>query len=142
VIAAVAWPALRAPQDDSYPLSTYPMFAHRRGRDNDVTRALAILPDASETPVPPRYVANAETMQAFYTLARAVAGGSETALALCESIAQRLAVAREPKFARARRVELVTERVDAIDYLAGRAKPYERRVHASCAVGAPDAVAP
>jgi hypothetical protein len=115
------------------------MFAHRRGRDNDVTRALAILSDASEAPVPPRYVGNAETMQAFYTLARAVAGGAGAAGELCENIARRLAVAREPEFAQARRVELVTERVDAIDYLAGRAKPYDRRVHASCPVGAPDA---
>jgi hypothetical protein len=142
VLVAVAWPALRAPHDDSYPLSTYPMFAHRRGRENDATSAVAILADASEAPVPPRYVANAETMQAFYTLARAVGGGPGAASALCETIAQRVAVARDPHLAHALRIQLITERVDAIDYLAGRAKPFDRRVHASCPVTTPGAVAP
>ncbi len=63
MLLAVASPALRTPHDDSYPLSTYPMFAHRRGRTNDATRALAILPDAREVSIPPRYVANSETME-------------------------------------------------------------------------------
>jgi hypothetical protein len=134
VLAAMASPALRGPHDDSYPLSTYPMFAHRRGRENDVTRAVAIHADASEAAVPPRYVANAETMQAFYTLARAVEAGDAASAELCETIAARLPAAREPELSSAVRLELVTERVDAIDYLAGRARPFDRRVHASCEV--------
>jgi hypothetical protein len=132
LLLVMAAPALRAPHDDGFPLSTYPMFAHRRGRTNDVTSAQAVAADASEQPVPPRFVANAETMQAFYRIARAVEAGPEQAQALCETIATRLQEAHEPAFARAVRVELVTERVDAIDYLAGRARPFERRVHARC----------
>jgi hypothetical protein len=134
VLGAMASPGLRAPHDDGFPLSTYPMFAHRRGRVNEVTSALAVAPDASEARVPPRYVANAESMQAFYTLARAVAAGSAAAQALCEAIAQRLPSASDPRLARAVRVELVTERVDAIDYLAGRVLPSGRQVHARCPV--------
>jgi hypothetical protein len=134
VLVATAWPATRPPHDDSYPFSTYPMFAHRRGRVNDVTRALAIRADASETAIAPRYVANAETMQAFYTLARAVAAGPDAARALCETVAQRIHDSNDPELSSAERVELVTESVDAIDYLSGRAHPFDRHVHASCQV--------
>jgi len=134
VLGAMALPAFRLPDDDGFPLSTYPMFSHRRGRVNEVTSALAVMADAHETRVPPRYVANAESMQAFYTLARAVAAGAGQARALCETIAQRLPAADEPGLAHAERVELVTERVDAIDYLAGRVRPSGRRVHARCPV--------
>jgi hypothetical protein len=137
LLGAVGAPALRAPDDDSFPLSTYPMFSHRRGRVNDVTRAIAVAADATEVPVAPRYVANAETMQAFYTLARAVAAGPEAADALCLHIAQQLPAVGEPGLARVVRVELVTESVDTIDYLAGRAQPSARRVHARCAVQRP-----
>ena len=130
----MAQPALRDPEDDGYPLSTYPMFTHRRGRVNDVTSALAIAPDGSETRIPPKYVANAETMQAFYRLQRAVAAGRSSSRALCTTIAERIRHAPAPELARAVRVELVTERVDAIDYLADRARPFGRRVHARCPV--------
>lgn len=136
VLGAMALPALRAPDDDAFPLSTYPMFSHRRGRTNAVTSAVAVAPDGSEVKVPPSYVANAETMQAFYTLARAVRGGPESAAALCEQIAERVPHASDPALAHAVRIELIAERVDAIDYLAGRAKPFDRVVHARCPVAA------
>jgi hypothetical protein len=139
VLGSMALPVLRQPDDDGFPLSTYPMFSHRRGRVNSVTSALAVSADAHETRVPPRYVANAESMQAFYTLARAAAAGADEAKALCEAIAQRLPSADDRALAQAVRVELVTERVDAIDYLAGRVKPSGRLVHASCPVSQPEA---
>ena len=134
MIIAVGAPAFRNPDEDSYPLSTYPMFSRRRGRTNTVTSALAIAGER-EVKVPPEYVANAETMQAFRTLTTAVMAGGEAAQTLCQAIARRLPDASDPELAHAQRVELVTESVDAIDYLAGRAKPEQRRVHARCAVG-------
>lgn len=134
VLAAIAAPVLRDPDDDAFPFSTYPMFSHRRGRTNAVTSAIAVAPDKSEAKVPPHYVANSETMQAFYTLARAVRSGREGSLQLCQTIAARLPEASEPALAHAVRVELVTESVDAIDYLAGHAQPFDRHVHARCRV--------
>jgi hypothetical protein len=133
MIVAVGAPAFRSPDEDSYPLSTYPMFSRRRGRINTVMSALAIA-GQRETKIPPEYVANAETMQAFRTLTTAVAAGGDAAQALCQTIAGRLPGAKDPALARAERVELVSESVDAIDYLAGRAKPEQRRVHARCVV--------
>jgi hypothetical protein len=135
LLAAMIEPAFRSdPDRDSYPFSTYPMFTHRRGRTNSVSAAIAVHADGSEARVPPSYVANAETMQAFYTLARAVNHGGAEARALCESIAEHLRAETSGALAHAVRVELITESVDAIDYLGGRQKPFDRRVHARCSV--------
>jgi hypothetical protein len=138
LLVAEGAPVFRSPDADGYPLSTYPMFSHRRGRTNTVTSAIAVASDGSEVKVPPRYVANSETMQAFYTLARAVRAGEQSALQLCRTIVARLPEASDPALARAVRVELITESVDAIDYLAGRAKPFDRTVHARCVGPAPE----
>jgi len=142
LLSAVLAPTLRDPRDDDYPFSTYPMFAYRRGRTNAVTSAIAIAADAQEAKVPPVYVANAESMQAFRTLARAVRSGSQESQQLCQMIAARLTSATEPTLARAVRVELVTESVDAIEYLAGRARPFGRHVHARCLVPSREASRP
>lgn len=142
VLSAVLAPAFRDPSDDGFPFSTYPMFAYRRGRTNAVASAIAIGADGQEAKVPPVYVANAESMQAFRTLARAVRAGSEESQRLCQAIAARLTSATEPELARAVRVELVTESVDAIDYLAGRARPFGRLVHARCPVHPRDGSVP
>ena len=132
LLGAVGWPAFRAPSDDGFPLSTYPMFAQRRGRVHEVVSARAVAADGGAKLVPPALIANAETMQAIRTLSRAIRAGEEDAQRLCEKIAERLAT--DDELGRAVRVELVTERVDAIDYLAGRAQSELVRVHARCPV--------
>ena len=135
LMGATAWPAFRAPSEDGFPLSTYPMFASRRGRVHEVVSARAVAADGTWVRVPPVYVANAETMQAIQTLSQAVRRGEAESLQLCAAIAGRLRGADDAALNRAARVELVTERVDAIDYLAGRARAESTRVHARCAVG-------
>jgi hypothetical protein len=135
LLGAVALPAFRAPSEDGFPLSTYPMFAQRRGRVHEVMSARAVAADGSEARVPPSYIANAETMQAIRTLTRAVRAGEAESRALCQGIAARLREASEPELKRAVRVELVTERVDAIDYVAGHAQSLSSQVHARCKVG-------
>lgn len=135
LIGLVGWPGFRAPSEDGFPLSTYPMFASRRGRVHEVVSARAIAADGTWARVPPVYVANAETMQAIRTLSQAVRRGEAESLQLCAAIAGRLRDSGDADFAHAVRVELVTERVDAIDYLAGRAQAESTRVHARCAVG-------
>jgi len=134
LLAAVGWPALGDLDADDFPLSTYPMFARPRERVNDVTSAIAVAADGTREPIPPSYIANAETMQAISTLRQSVARGPRASRALCEAIAGRLVAASEPTLSQARQVEIVTGRVDAIDYLAGRATPRTRRLHARCDV--------
>lgn len=135
LLGAVGWPALRAPSDDGFPLSTYPMFAQRRGRVHEVVSARAVAADGRALLVPPALIANAETMQAIRTLSRAIRAGEGEAQRLCERIALRLPAAGDSELQRAVRVELVSERVDAIEYLAGRAQAELVRVHARCPVG-------
>jgi len=139
VLGLVGYPATQSLDADDYPLSTYPMFARPRGRIGDVTSALAIAADGSSSPVPPSFVANAEAMQAVSTLRRAVASGPRASRALCGAIAERVSRASDAGLRAALHVEIVSGRVDAIDYLAERAAPRSRRLHARCDVprGAP-----
>jgi hypothetical protein len=136
LLGVVVAPGFRDPSADGFPLSTYPMFSQRRGRVHEIASARAVAADGSETRVPPSYVANAETMQAVRTLSSAVRAGPDAALALCRTIAGRLPGAGESALNEAVRVELVSERVDAVAYLAGERAPLSRTVHASCPVGA------
>ena len=134
VLLVVGWPATRDLRADSFPLSTYPMFARPKARVAEVTSALAVAAGGASTPVPPSYIANAETMQAIATLRAAVAAGSDASLALCRAIASRLPGAGAQELRAAIRVEIVSGRVDTIDYLGGRAMPHSRRLHARCDV--------
>jgi len=133
LLGAVGWPAFREPSHDGFPLSTYPMFAQRRGRVHEVVSARAVDANGGTALVPPGLIANAETMQAIRTLSRAIRAGEHESQQLCEAIAGR--VAADNALERSVSVELVTERVDAIEYLAGRAKSELVRVHARCPVG-------
>jgi hypothetical protein len=139
VLLLVGYPATRSLDTDDYPLSTYPMFARPRGRVGDVTSALAIAADGRSSPLPPNFVANAEAMQAVSTLRRAVASGPRASGALCRAIAERVSRASDVALRGAVRVEIVSGRVDAIDYLGERAAPRSRQLHARCDVphGAP-----
>jgi hypothetical protein len=73
-------------------------------------------------------------MQAIRTLRGAVLRGGRESLELCRAIAGRIATARAPELRGARHVEIVTGRVDTIDYLAGHAMPSTRQLHARCDV--------
>ena len=137
VLLTVGLPATWELSEDDYPLSTYPMFARPRGRVSDVTSALAVGRGGARTPVPPSYITNAEVMQAIATLRSTVAEGPAASLALCEAIASRLRDASDEQLRSALRVEIVTGRVDAIDYLGGRATPRTRQLHARCDVRGP-----
>jgi hypothetical protein len=137
VLAAVLSPLRLDPQDprqDSFPLSTYPMFSYDRGRVAAVTVALAVGPGDYEAPIPPSFIATSETMQAMKTLAKSVRQGGERSRELCAAIAQRVASSPDPAFAPARSVAFVRVSYDAIDYLAGQRKALSRDVHERCAV--------
>ena len=137
VLAAVLSPLRLDPQDpsqDSFPLSTYPMFSYDRGRHASVTVALALGPDGHEAAIPPSFVATSETMQAMKTLAKSVREGGPRARELCAAIARRVADSPEPELATATHVAFVRASFDAIDYLAGERKPLSRDIRLRCRV--------
>ena len=135
VLAAVLSPLRLDPQDpsqDSFPLSTYPMFSYDRGRNASVTIAVALGPDGYQVPIPPSFVATSETMQAMKTLAKSVREGGERERELCQAIARRVASSPDPQFARATSVAFTRANFDAIDYLAGKRRPRWLQVHPRC----------
>lgn len=130
----VAWPALRQPPRDGFPLSTYPMFASDRGRTSVVATAVGVTSDGGRVRLSPEALAGTdEPMLAVSTARRAVRRGS--AAAWCEEVAGRLARgAPHDGDERPVEVEAVVETHDAVAYFADDADPLSEDVRSRCAV--------
>lgn len=133
VVIAIIGPALRSPPRDSYPLSTYPMFSHDRGRMSDIATVVGVADDGTTIRLTPSLIGgNDEVMLAVQTVSNAVRAGGDRPLELCEQVAGRV-VASGPDDAEYIRVAV--ERYDAIDYLAhGEQEPRSVDIAAECEV--------
>jgi hypothetical protein len=129
--AAVAAPGFADPSQDSYPLSTYPMFARPRDKP-ELFYAEGLDAKGRAVRLPPELVANAEVMQAASRVRRAVNAGKEEAASLCASVAER--TAKSSGHAGVVRVRLVSARFDPIAYFERGREPEERAIHAKCKV--------
>src|SRR5215831_11445702 len=114
---AVLAPAVRAPDDDGFPLSSYPMFAAPRPRVLAMAWARGVTRDGEPRTLSPQHVGTGEVMQAFATIQRAAAAGPDERGALCAAIADR--VAGDAALADAVAVELVSGSYDAVEVVAG-----------------------
>src|SRR5687767_10048091 len=92
LIAATLSPLARAPADDGFPLSTYPMFAWTRPTTLTSSYALGITAGGDRRYLSPRLVGSGEVLQARAIIERAVAGGPAATAGLCDAIAARVAV--------------------------------------------------
>jgi hypothetical protein len=128
--AAVIWPVLGDPRDDSFPLSTYPMFSGRQSPETDISHIVAFTAEGERSVLPPEAVANDEVVQAFETIRQAVAQGPAATRALCEDAAAWAAGHREG----VARVVVVTDTYDAVAYFDGDKAPRGSTVHAECEV--------
>ena len=81
MVLAMLTPVLSDPPRDSYPLSTYPMFAAVRETEVSVPHAVMIDADGDESFVPPVLVANDEVLQAQATIRQALRHGDAATLA-------------------------------------------------------------
>ncbi len=125
-VAAVLSPLSRSPSEDSFPLSTYPMFASPRGGEQELTVARGVGPDGRVVRLSPEAIAGTdEVIQASGAVRRAVADGR--AAELCSRIAAGL----DPDEVSA--VEVATDRIAAVAVAAG-APPESTIVHARCEV--------
>lgn len=130
LIGATLSPLLRAPLDDAFPLSTYPMFAVVRPTAVSLTYAIAIGPGETRRAIAPALVGSSEPLQAM-AIFEGAAAEPASARALCEVIATR--VAGDGELAGATEVRIVTGTHDAVDYLVhGLAGTEEERMR--CAV--------
>src|SRR5689334_23283328 len=90
IVGAVALPIVRGPGHDSYPLSTYPMFAVDRGRTSVLDTAVATDRDGRELTLRPELIGGThEPVHAAATVNEAVVGGH--ADRLCSEVAGRVA---------------------------------------------------
>lgn len=116
--------------DDSYPFSTYPMFARKMSK-----RVIVFaegVGSAEPTRLGPELVANDEPMQAQRTLRKAASAGAPALRALCARIAER--VAASDRLAAIRRVRIVQASFDPIRYFQDDAAPEQREVLSHCRV--------
>lgn len=130
-------PLARPASDDSFPFSSYPMFAHARDNaETVVDRAVAHLEDGRVVPLPPRALGTDEVLQAAATLRQAIRRGRRGNARLCAAIAAR--IAGDPDYADATEVEILSERYDALAYFAGDTAPLSPPTRrARCKVPAP-----
>jgi hypothetical protein len=113
---------------DSFPLSTFPMFAAEIDRTQAVDTAVAVGADGAVTRLTPAEIGGTTVVnQAASVVTTAIVGGR--AAELCATIAERLAGESGPVT-----VEVVTERYDAVRWFDGDRTPVERVVHARCPV--------
>lgn len=132
VALVVAWPALRRPPTDGFPLSTYPMFASDRGPVSVVATAVGRTADGARLRLSPELLAGSdEPMLAISTARRAVGAGDE--VAWCAEVALR--VSRSAGGGdRIAEVEVVVETHDAVAHLVDDAPPLDVEVRAACPV--------
>ncbi|MFZ9157814.1 MAG: hypothetical protein ACO230_06935 [Ilumatobacteraceae bacterium] len=107
---------------DSFPLSTYPMFSSRRSTTETVDTAVASIDGTFERLTPLQIAGTDEVIIAARTVSIAIESG--TADELCREILDRVDDAD--------RVEVITERFDALRWYEGDREPLQRTVHASC----------
>jgi hypothetical protein len=133
VATAVAWPTVSwlagGSPDDSFPLSTYPMFARDRGEVVELSTVVGVDATGDAHRLSPSTIAGTDqVIQAVVAVERAIAGGGATSLALCEEVAGRV---DDADF---ERVEVVVERYDVIAWSGCRDEPLDRRVIRDCDV--------
>jgi len=114
LIGATLSPLLRDPNDDGFPLSTYPMFATRRPTELTMSYALGVTRSGERRYLRPYLIGSGEVLQAYTILSRAVSGGAGPSQALCRTIAERVRMAGDDDILT---VRIVTGTHDALDVL-------------------------
>ena len=128
LVGLVASPLVGAFADDSFPISTYPMFASVKSTEAHLSHVILVDADGGEWAAPPSAIANDEALQAQETLRQALNNGEAATNELCERVARRVA-GSGAAYAR-----IVTSTYDAFLYYQGDREPIARNVHATCEV--------
>ena len=131
VVLGSASPVLKDANHDSYPFSTYPMFA-RPLHKPWLVYAEGVVGRGRAVRLPPELVANDEPMQAMRTLKLSAKAGPAALQRLCTSIAQR--VARSSEHGAVRRVRIVGAVFDPIRYFEAEAAGEDEQRLAQCTV--------
>jgi hypothetical protein len=133
VVVAAALPVARDATDDSFPLSTYPMFA-REIEKPTVYFVERLEAKGRASRLTPEQVSGNEVMQSFKNIRAAVRTGPEAVTKLCRGIAERLA--RRERRKRSVELRVVGARFDPVAYFTEDAAPEERTIEGTCKVPA------
>ncbi|MGB0679725.1 MAG: hypothetical protein ACPGUV_08705 [Polyangiales bacterium] len=138
VCGGMGWPLTWGPGEDSFPLSSFPMFsAGRPNAELTVAHALGVCP-APSCAEGRRFLSpwlssgNREVLQSMRLTATAMAQGPSIAAEYCRRAAAR--VAQEPALRLVHSIELAFSHYDARRYFAGDPRPLWRQVVHRCAV--------
>jgi hypothetical protein len=115
LIAATLSPLLRKPVDDSYPLSTYPMFAWKRPTQLAMSYPIGETAGGERRYLAPYIVGTGEVLQARAIVERAVAKGGTELKDFCARVAARVAAA--PDFRDVVRIRVMSGTHESIDFL-------------------------
>jgi len=135
VLGAVLWPIRqnwRAHKIDGFPLSYYPMFSAKRADRVRVYYLLGLTAAGERRVVPYRYCGTGGLNQVRRQLRRLVCSGK--AAKVCDSAAQRVALATDGALADVVTVRAVRGEYRLDDYFAGDKSPLSERVYASSPV--------
>ncbi|MEY2931282.1 MAG: hypothetical protein RL033_2031 [Pseudomonadota bacterium] len=116
---------------DSFPLSTYPMFARPRGQPT-LHMLVGLAADGSERRLSPELVGSKEVLQAKVLIQRSVDEGAEAMAQLCQSTAAR--VAQDAAFRELQALAIVARRYDPVDYFVNGPSPLEQQILVRCDV--------
>lgn len=132
----VAWPALGELDDDSFPLSNYPMFAAERGRPV-MAQIVGFDGEGHVRRLSPELLGSSEVLQAKSLVERAANGGPKTRQTFCETVARRVRDAQasdDDGSAKISRLEIAKGRFDPVTYFTVSPEPIERVVLHTCNV--------
>jgi hypothetical protein len=134
--ALVMTPAFRDPSEDSFPLSTFPMFSGaKRDPDLVITQVLAVLPDGTRRPLPPELATgNEEVIQALQMIHNEAYGERKRATEFCKEVAARVRAAPDP-WRQTKGIEIARSHFDTVDYFETGPEPVTRKVLKACPVG-------
>lgn len=132
----VLWPAFLDPREDGFPLSTFPMFSRPKPDPGlVVTHVLAVLPDGSREPLPPKLATgNEEVIQTLRMIRDEVYAGRKRAAAFCEEVATRVRESSREPWSEAVAIEIARSQFDTVAYFEIGPKPLTRKVLARCPV--------
>ena len=109
----------RDPLDDGFPISTYPMFATKRGTQLEMIYGLGVTASGETRPLPSDVTGTGEVLQAAVVYEDAVHAGSKALASLCATIATRVASDIVS-------VRIVQSNLDAIELLVHGKRGNER----------------
>lgn len=125
---AMSWPVFGPLEADSFPLSTFPMFAKPRGQPS-FHQLVGFDAEGKRVAIAPELLGTSEVLQAK-TLIDEAARSKRRREALCARVAERLN--QSPKHADVERLELVRLRFDPVRYFVEGPEPLAQRTLHTC----------